>query len=109
MLDFELSFESGAVDAARIPFAGSLGIASFDGQTQPERPSFESVVGFNLSHTGISFATSTWPATDRLMVALGDERSPVLVSAQIVACHKQSHEDAVAPFEVRCEFDQWYT
>lgn len=109
MLDFELSFGSDAAESARVPFVGSLGVAQFDGQTPPDQPSFDPVDGFNLSHTGISFATSDWPATDRLLVALGDERSPVLVSARIVACRKHADQDEPRGFEVRCEFDQWYT
>lgn len=109
MLEFELGFESDAADSTRVPFSGSLGIAGFDGQSPPERQSFESVEGFNLSHTGISYATSRWPATDRLMVALGDDRAPVLVSAQVVACTKQVNPEQEATYDVRCEFDQWHT
>ncbi|MDP6468156.1 MAG: hypothetical protein QF918_10475 [Pirellulaceae bacterium] len=109
MLDSELSSESEVADSPRVPFAGSLGIASFDGQTPPDRQSFESVDGFNLSHAGISFETSEWPASDRLMVALGDDCSPALVSARVVACRKQMDQEASAPYEVRCEFDQWHT
>lgn len=109
MLDFELSFESNAAESTRVPFCGSLGIARFDGQTPPDQQSFAPVDGFDLSHTGISFATSDWPSTDRLMVALGDDRAPVLVSARVVACRKQADQDAPGGFEVRCEFDRWYT
>ena len=109
MLDFELSFEADAADAARVPFSGALGVAGFHGQTPPDRKSFEPVEGFNLSHTGISFATPVWPTTDRLMVALGDDRSPVLVSARVVACSKRTDQDDPTAYEVRCEFDQWHT
>ncbi len=109
MLDFELSFESDVAEAARVPFTGSLGVAEFDGQTPPNQQSFQPVAGFNLSHSGISFETPAWPATDRLMVALGDKRSPVLVSARVVACSKRADEDASTAYEVRCEFDQWHT
>jgi len=109
MLDFELSFDSPATQSARVPFAGSLGVAGFDGQTPPERQLFEPVDGFDLSHEGISFETSGWPATDRLMVALGDDRAPVLVSARVVACRKQAEQDEPERFEVRCEFERWFT
>ena len=109
MLNFELSFAPDAADSARVPFSGSLGIARFDGQAPPDQRSFESVDGFNLSHTGISFATPDWPATDRLMVALGDDRSPVFVSAWVVACSKQADQGEPGRFEVRCEFDRWFT
>ena len=105
MLDFELSLESDI--SARVPFSGSLAIASFDGSTEPQRSAFLAVDGFNLSHTGISYATPDWPGTDRLMVALGDERSPVLVSARVIACNKQATNAGL--FEVHCEFDQWRT
>jgi len=108
MPGFELSFEQDAGASARTPFVGSLGIAEFDGQTQPERRSFASVDGFNLSHTGISFETTAWPATHRIMVALGDARTPVLVSARLVACRRLSDSDS-ATYEVACEFDQWYS
>jgi len=66
------------------------------------------VKGFDLSHTGISFSTPTWPPTDHLMVSLGDMQSPALVSARVVACGRSAHEAADPSFfEVRCEFEKW--
>lgn len=104
-----MSFESAAAESDRIPFVGPLGVANFDGQQQPAHHTFEPVAGYNLSHSGISFATYTWPSTDRLMVALGDERAPVLVSARVLACHRLPDQDEPDSFEVHCEFDRWYT
>jgi len=112
MLDFELSFAPDAAESMRVPFSGSLAIALFEGQALPERDAFEAVEGFNLSHTGISFATPTWPTSDRLMVALGDERAPVLVSARVITCHKcvdRTDENDSMSYEVECEFEQWHT
>ncbi len=109
MLDFDLGFNAGAVDAARVPFSGALGVAPFQGPEPPNRPSFERVDGFNLSHSGISYVADGWPAYDQLMVALGDERSPVLVSARILACRVRDDKDDRTRYEVQCEFDKWHT
>ena len=93
----------------RVPFAGVLGVATYDGDIIPQRESFLPVRGFDLSHSGISFATDSWPRSDSLVVSLGDTKSPILVAAHVIGCDRNHQAAGDTTFEVRCEFVKWLT
>lgn len=91
----------------RVTYDTTLGFADFDGCNMPSVDKFHFVQGSDLSHTGISFTTRKWPATDQIVLMLGDRVKPIYASARIVGClcrHQNGHQ---AGFEVRCEFERW--
>ena len=91
----------------RVPFSAALGVCEMAGDEIPPASDFRRVKGFNLSHTGISFATTEWPENERLVVMLGNPDQPVFVVTRIVGCVRRKQRTGSLPFKVCCEFEKW--
>ena len=62
----------------------------------------------DLSQTGISFTTTTWPAAESLVVMFGEEK-PSQVVARVVNVRSESSDPDDRCFDVSCEFVEWIT
>jgi hypothetical protein len=113
MIDHETpSFQEDKTDrrtSTRVRFGAVLGVAELAGESIPPRSEFRIVKAVNLSHTGISFATSEWPRNDRLVVMLGDSEAPNYVITRIVGCVSKDRGEGHSSYKVHCEFVEWLT
>jgi hypothetical protein len=92
----------------RVSYAARLGVAVARGQGIPSPDEFIQVPGSDFSHTGISFTTPRWPASDQLILQLGSLGKTVYAAVRVVGCVASPRcGDEPGRFEVRCEFERW--
>ena len=92
----------------RVSFDTTLGVANFDGRKVPDPKRFADVQGSDFSHTGVSFTTTQWPTSDRVVLMFRKPAKTAYAAARIVGCRCLPRSgDESTRFEVRCEFDRW--
>jgi len=70
--------------APRLPYLAQLSIAPFDGGRFPEMDDFVAVHARDISTNGISFFTVAMPASQKLVLRLGNATAPPMyISARV--------------------------
>ena len=93
--------------AARVGFGAQVAVCEFSSREElPEAADYRAVTASDLSQTGISFATTSWPASDSLIVAFGEE-APRRVVARVVNIRSEGQAAQDRRFDVSCEFTEW--
>ena len=92
--------------SSRVPFEAILGVAEYTGRV-PAVTAFRPVQALDLSHTGVRFATTTWPTSDSVVLMLGNRRTPTFATARVVGCAARTTDDGERCYAVRCEFEKW--
>jgi hypothetical protein len=89
--------------SARVPYQITIQAAPFDLVHVPTPRQFHPVVTRDLSTTGISFYATIKPATDHIVLMLGDRSNPTYLTAQIVR-FQQGYYQRKRQFLVGCAF-----
>jgi len=86
----------------RIPYYRRELVADFDSQSVPDLSDFHWVTFQNISDTGAAFLSGRKPATDKLIIVLGNGPS-IIARVVRVVCRAESPE---VVFEIGCEFER---
>lgn len=86
----------------RIPYFRRELVADFDSESIPDMRDFYWVTFQNISDSGAAFLSSRKPATDKLVIVLGNGPS-IIARVVRTICRAESPEFV---YEVACEFER---